>query len=296
MLGFAASQPHQDMRSIKLLFITNVPQVASFAVEQGVDRIWVDLEIIGKQERQGHLDSVISRHVPADVTRLRPHVPPGALLVRINPVHGGTAAEVDDAIARGADILMLPMFTRPDEVDSFCRTVAGRARACLLVETIGAMESLHECIRVAGVDEVHIGLNDLHLQLGCRFMFEPLASGLVDQMAGILNAAAVPFGIGGVARVGEGHLPAQLLLAEHARLGSQAVILSRTFHRQARSVDAIRAQMDFAGEIAKLRQAFAEHCAASAQTLAARHREVIAIVAEIVAALPPRRPAGEVRA
>jgi hypothetical protein len=64
-----------------------------------------------------------------------------------------------------------------------------------------------------------------------RFMFEPLASGLLDDVAHVAREQGLRFGFGGVARAGEGLLPGQDVLAEHLRLGSQAVILSRTFHR-----------------------------------------------------------------
>jgi citrate lyase beta subunit len=32
------------------------------------------------------------------------------LMVRVNPLHDGTAAEVNAVLAAGADLLMLPMF------------------------------------------------------------------------------------------------------------------------------------------------------------------------------------------
>ena len=280
------------MQSLTLMFITNSPEIAAYVVANGVDRVFVDLEILGKHERQGHLDTVISRHSMDDVARLRPLVPKGALLVRLNPVHEGTEAEVEQAIGHGADVLMLPMYRGPDEVKRFCRAVDGRASVSLLAETVEAVDSLADCIGVPGVSEVHIGLNDLHLALGRRFMFEPLADGLVDRMARILNAAHMPFGIGGVARVGEGLLPAELLLSEHARLHSQTLILSRTFHRQALSVEAIRSQMDFALEVKKLRDAHQLHCASSPASLEAAHDEVVKIVRSIAARMPERKSAG----
>lgn len=40
------------------MYITNRPEVAHIAELSGVDRIFVDLETIGKQERQGGMDTV----------------------------------------------------------------------------------------------------------------------------------------------------------------------------------------------------------------------------------------------
>lgn len=38
--------------SLKLMYITNRVDVALVAEKYGVDRIWVDLETLGKEERQ----------------------------------------------------------------------------------------------------------------------------------------------------------------------------------------------------------------------------------------------------
>lgn len=278
------------MSIFNFLFITNNPEIAVFTLKQGADRIFVDLEILGKVERQGHLNTVISRHSPRDISLLRPLLPYGALLVRLNPVNPNTQNEVDDAIQRGADVLMLPMFRGVEEVRTFCKAVNSRAKVCLLVETVGAMESLAECVGVSGVDEVHIGLNDLHLELGCRFMFEPLVSGHVERMTAILRGAGIPFGIGGLARVGEGMLSAEMLMSEHARLGSTCAILSRTFHRQAASVEEIQAEMNFADEVQRLRMAYEASCRSTAEELKVQHELVKAAIADIAAKQPSRQP------
>jgi 2-keto-3-deoxy-L-rhamnonate aldolase RhmA len=277
------------IHKIKFLFITNNPEIAQFAVSQGVDRIFVDLEILGKVERQGHLNTVISRHAPEDISLLRPLLPRGALLVRLNPVNPNTEMEVEDAIKRGADVLMLPMFRGAAEVRRFCQAVDSRVKVCLLVETVDAMKNLAECVEVPGVDEVHIGLNDLHLELGCRFMFEPLVSGHVERMTETIRKAGIPFGIGGLARVGEGMLAAEVLLSEHARLGSTGAILSRTFHRQAGSVEEIQAQMNFAHEVQKLRTAYEASCLSTTEELNLKRELVKAVVADIAAKQPNRQ-------
>jgi hypothetical protein len=269
--------------------ITNSPDVARFAIDSGVDQVFVDLEIIGKSERQGHLDTVISKHTLQDVQRVRNAIPKGCLLVRINPIHADSKTEIEGVIAAGADVLMLPMFKGPQDVAIFTSLVAGRARCCLLVETVAAMQAIRDCLAVSGVDQVHIGLNDLHLELGMEFMFQPLASGMLDQLCRYIREAGIPFGIGGLARVGEGMLPAELLLAEHVRLGSTWAILSRTFHRQAISVEEIRSQMDFAQEIGKLRQVYSELLSASTEDLERLHEKVQIGVASVVSLIRARK-------
>ena len=44
--------------SLKLMYITNRPDIAQIAETAGVDRILVDMEYIGKADRQGELDTV----------------------------------------------------------------------------------------------------------------------------------------------------------------------------------------------------------------------------------------------
>jgi 2-keto-3-deoxy-L-rhamnonate aldolase RhmA len=267
---------------MQLMMIVNDPRIARYVATHGVDRIFVDLESLGKLERQGHRDTWLSRHTLDDVERVREALGDGTLLVRLNPWHPGSADEIDAAIARGADLLMLPMFRTLDEVRGFTRAVLGRVPVIPLAETAEAMDILPQVARTPGVSEVYIGLNDLHLSLGQRFMFEPLADGMLDRAAAQLREAGVPFGFGGLARVGEGLLPAEMIVAEHVRLGSTCAILSRTFHRQAASLEALLAEMDFPREVDLLREAHARTLGMDAAALASNHSEVRRIIARIV--------------
>ena len=62
------------------MFITNKPEVAKAAYAGGVTRLFVDWEIHNKQERQGHLDTVISQHSYEDAVQIRKAVPDAELL------------------------------------------------------------------------------------------------------------------------------------------------------------------------------------------------------------------------
>jgi len=219
---------------IRLILITKNPELARQAETAGVERIFVDLEKLGKLERQGHLNTHIADHMIDDVANVKSVLDHAELLVRLNPLNGNTHREVEEAIAQGADILMLPMYQTGEEVSEFVRMVDDRVKVIPLLETVGAVQSIKDVVKIRGVSEIYIGLNDLHLDMGLRFMFEPLANGLVDQLAGIIKKAGLPFGFGGIARVGEGIIPGELVLGEHLRLGSSSVILSRTFQRNLR--------------------------------------------------------------
>jgi 2-keto-3-deoxy-L-rhamnonate aldolase RhmA len=239
-----------------LMLITNSPAVAAHAVASGVDWVFVDLEVKGKTERQAGRSTVISNHSLDDVARVRAVVPPGRLLVRINPWDLDSDREVEQVLALGADFIMLPMFRGPGELERLVRAVDGRCQLVGLLETAEAAERVAEVAAVDGVARIHVGLNDLHLALKRRFMFELLIDGTVSRIADSLRTRGVPFGIGGLARVGEGLVPAECLVAEHVALGSTAAILSRTFHRNDSDPTMLAGGPLLGSEIGKLRDAF----------------------------------------
>ncbi len=70
---------------MNLMYITNNPEIASYANSCGISRIFVDLEILGKYERQGHLDTVISNHSEEDINKVKTASGSSEVLVRINP-------------------------------------------------------------------------------------------------------------------------------------------------------------------------------------------------------------------
>lgn len=244
------------MDSLHFLMIVHDGAIARFVSENGVDTLFVDLEWKGKEARQPAADSWKSKQTPADVTRIRQAAPEAELLVRVNPFDEGTPAEVEDALSRGTDCLLLPMFTEAEQVLRFQDLVRGRALVVPLFETAASLRALPEILARTSLDRAHIGLNDLHLDLGMRFMFQPLAEGHLEEPCAMLRDHSVPFGIGGVARIGEGILDPAVLLGEHVRLGSTWTILSRSFHRQANTLEEMAASTDFAAEVAALRAAY----------------------------------------
>ena len=268
---------------LRYLFITAVPEIAAFAVDCGVERIFLDLESHGKAERQGHLDTHMSFAGFDDIAPVRDAIGDRAeLLVRLNPVHAGTSAEVERAILDGADSLMLPFFETARDVERFCGIVDDRVRVVPLVETAPAADALSEIVQVPGVGEIFVGLNDLHLSLGQDFLFQPLADGTVDRLASITREAGLPFGFGGIAKIGEGELDARLILGEHVRLGSSSVILSRAFHGRATSLAELTANIDFAAEIDALRSAEHSLTGRSPEAVRADRLRLVEKVAELV--------------
>lgn len=220
---------------LNLMYITNRPEIARIAEDAGIDWIFVDMEFIGKDVRQKGLGTVQNHHTVEDVANIKKGVTKAKVLVRVNPIHdtvGGyfsSEDEINATIEAGADIVMLPFFKTVGEVRKFLSYVNGRAKTCLLVETPEAALLIDEILELPGIDMIHIGLNDLHLALGMKFMFELLADGTVDRLAVKIKAKGISFGFGGIATLAGGAISGSMVLKEHYRLGSSMVIVSRSF-------------------------------------------------------------------
>lgn len=220
---------------LKLMYITNRPDVAEIVEAAGVERIFIDMEFIGKSVRQGGMDTVQCHHTIEDICAVKRVLKRSQIMVRCNPIHEKTAEycsskeEINAAIEAGADILMLPYFKTAAEVREFVHLVDGRAKTLPLVETPEAVSCIDEILEIDGIDEIFVGLNDLSLGYGMKFMFQLLIDGTVERLCEKFKAKGIPYGFGGIAALGKGMLPAEKVIAEHYRLGSTCAILSRSF-------------------------------------------------------------------
>ena len=265
-----------------VFFITNRPDVALVAEKYGVDRIWIDLETRGKEQRQHNLNTVKSHHSVSDILAIKPLLTRAEMMVRVNSWYEGSPKEIDDVVAAGADIIMLPYWKTADEVRQFLWAVGGRCKTSLLLETKEAVECIDEVLKMGGFDEIHIGLNDLHLSYGMSFMFEPLANGLVETLCGKFKKAGIPYGFGGVAKLGDGMLPAERIIMEHYRLGSTRAILSRSFCDCAKIEDIEEIDRVFRENMEKLREYEVAMANATTEEFTRNKVEIARKVGEIV--------------
>lgn len=273
---------------LNLMYITNRPEIARIAETAGVDWIFVDMEFIGKDRRQGGLDTVQNHHTVEDVVNIKAAVRKAEVLVRVNPIHEKMAdypsseEEINAVIKAGADIVMLPFFKTVEEVERFIMVVDGRAKVCLLVETPEAASLLEQIVEIPGIYMIHLGLNDMHLALGMKFMFELLADGSVDKWTSIIRRKGIKYGFGGLASLNGGAVPGCMILKEHYRLGSQMVIVSRAFCNTDKITDMDEVREIFAKGIADIRQLESEMGAVSQEDFMNNHKAVCEAVAEIV--------------
>lgn len=234
---------------MELILITNEVDLAVAAVAAGVERVMIDLERRGKAERQEGVPLFLSDHAMSDLTRLRRALTEreatAQIQVRVDPWHAGSPTQIDQVVELGADVVMLPMTETPEQAQSFTGTLAGRARASLLVETVDGIRQLDDLLAAGDVAEVHIGLNDLRLSSGGRVIFEPLADTRLTAVAGTVHRHGLGLGIGGVTAPDVAGLPVDpdLVLGALVRLGATTGWLGRSFRAGLsgpRGVDAAR--------------------------------------------------------
>ena len=273
---------------LNLMYITKHPEIARIAEEAGVDWIFVDMEFIGKDCRQGGLDTVQNHHTVEDVANIRAAVTKAKVLVRINPIHDtmddypSSEEEIEAVIQAGADIVMLPYFKTTEEVHRFIGYVGGRAKTCLLVETPEAADLLDQIVEIDGIDMIHIGLNDMHLALKMKFMFQLLTDGSVDKWTRIIAQKGIMYGFGGLASLNGGTVPGRMILKEHYGLGSQMVIVSRAFCNTDNMTDLDKVRSIFNNGIADIRKMENEMNKLSKEDFKNNHKAVCDAVGIIV--------------
>tara|TARA_B100000427_G_C15445296_1_gene566978 strand:+ start:61 stop:861 length:801 start_codon:yes stop_codon:yes gene_type:complete len=236
---------------MKYILICSNPEIAKHSQEIGVNTILVDLEKYGKRERQGP-GTWITDHNLETVSKIRKSIS-GELLVRVDPWKEETKEQIDESIERGANSIMLPMIKNLQEIEEFIDYVGKRANILPMIETKDAFSIMNAILELEQIKEIFIGLNDLHLSLSLSFMFEPLSKGLIDKVSELTLKKGKKFGFGGIALIGEGELKSDLILSEHIRLQSSSVILSRSFHKNAKDLKDLYSKIDFEHEFNKLK-------------------------------------------
>lgn len=231
----------------KLVLFTTEAQIVAQATASGVDSVIVDWEHDGKHARQARADTEVNKQTVEDLHRIRSSTD-NCVLCRINRFGPTTDQELDQAIGAGADEILLPMVTSPEEVEAALAHVAGRARLGILVETIAALGVVERLARLP-ISRAYVGLNDLAIERGSASIFEPLVDGTLDEVRAAF--AGIPFGFGGLTLPDSGApVPCRLLIGELSRLRCDFSFLRRSFYRDV-------AGRDVTDAIARIRAALA---------------------------------------
>jgi hypothetical protein len=216
--------------SFNYIAITNCPVRAKLLSDCGVQQLMVDTEILGKVERQGHKDTVISNHKLSDVRLLKNLNLKADIICRINPFNENTQNEIDTAIVNGADTIMIPMINSIEEYRTMVDIIGSRAHVLPLIETPYSFFKATEIIGYSQSKQIHFGLNDLSISMGMRNLFEVLLTETFQNMVTNMSSTDICIGIGGIGdpQVSQKVSPL-LLLNAYLKCGSNSVILSRNF-------------------------------------------------------------------
>ena len=214
-----------------ICFTNNLIIANSLDRQESVDTIFVDLEIIGKEKRQGHTSSLISRHTKEDISNMRPIVRRNKLGVRMNPIHQNSLNEINSVIKRGADVLMLPMFKKVNEVNTFLELVNDRCKVDLLFETVESIKNI-EKFPLSKIRNIHFGINDLSLELNLPHLYYCFFEEIFLKAASFLKNSNKEFGIGGIGSINAKPIDPGLILNANNTLNSNRLILSRSFLKE----------------------------------------------------------------
>jgi HpcH/HpaI aldolase/citrate lyase family len=237
-------------RRFSLFLFTLDGAAAATAVRAGIDGLIVDWETRGKSIRQLGAGTEINSGTVAHLRRVRAATS-AQVLCRINPFGADTEAEVECALAGGADEILVPMVRTPADVVRTLEVVDGRCATGILIETQDAVDCAAELARLP-LSRVYVGLNDLAIDRGTPSIFSAVADGTVARLPRLFD---VPFGFAGLTVPDRGDpVPCRLLIAEMARLGCAFSFLRRSYRRdvgrgesaQRSAVSAIRAALESA--------------------------------------------------
>lgn len=211
------------------LFSTD-PSLIREAILAGIEGVVVDWERVGKKQRQASADTQIGTDTLDDLIRVR-QCTRARVLCRINACGATTPDEVEQAIAAGADEILLPMVRGLTEVEVVLRHIDARCGLGILVETREAVREAEALARLP-LSRVYVGLNDLAIERGSSCIFDAVGDGIVERLRQVFP---MPFGFGGLTLPDRGDpIPSRLLIGEMARLRCDFSFLRRSFHRDMR--------------------------------------------------------------
>lgn len=198
--------------------------------EVGVQQIMVDAEIMGKKDRQKNKNMVMSNHDITDVEILKKNGIKSEIICRINPYHTSIFNEIDCAISCGTDAIMLPMISNISHYKKMVEKVDNRCKIIPLIETPYSVFKLEEIIEFGALSQLHFGLNDLSIALGNKNLFEILLSKPFENIVKFASERVSLIGIGGVGTPLKAQtVSPELIFHRYYKMGSRAVILSRSF-------------------------------------------------------------------
>jgi len=201
-------------------------------ISSGISKICIDIETRGKKSRQSKRNTFISDHKLEDIIAISEKIGKEKTICRVNPLHENSRIEVEKAIAYGAGTIIIPYFKEVEDLHNFLFLIKGRAKIIALVETIQSFLKIEEISKIKDIERIHIGLNDLSLEIGFDDMFEIVRTNWMEIISKKIDPNT-KFGFGGISSLKDNKCiyPVSEILNHHKKCGSSSVIISRSFER-----------------------------------------------------------------
>lgn len=227
----ASQNQHENL---ELVLFENDPKSALQHIQFGIESFLVDLELIGKDIRQMGFNTEINPGTMDDVRALS-NISQARIWCRLNRFGSHTAYEVEEAIVRGAAVLILPMATTLQEVKDFLSLVGSRCESCIMIETQEGVRFAHE-LEAMPIDSIFFGLNDYAICAGSRNIFEAIENGTLEAV--MRSTPTKRSGFGGLTHMSLGSpVPSAMLLEELSRLDCKFTFLRRSFRRDSLKIN-----------------------------------------------------------
>lgn len=230
--------------SFNYIAITNNIEEARIIESCGIQQILVDIENIGKSERQSGTNAVINFHNITDVSNLKNAGIKAKIICRINSFHSGSFAEIDEVINAKADFIMIPMINNINHYNKMTDFIGDRIEIIPLIETPYSVFKINDILKCSNINQIHFGLNDLCLALGTKNIFEILLSPVFSFALEFVNEHVKLIGIGGIGNpLEQQKVDPSLILQLHKLFGSKSVILSRSFFKMGYEINKIETSL-----------------------------------------------------
>jgi hypothetical protein len=193
----------------------------------------VDLETIGKNERQLGRNAVINHHDVSDVLKIKNLNLNSKLICRVNPFYEGSFNEISLAINNGADYIMIPMIENISAYKKILDMISGRCKVIPLIETPYSLMKVAEIIDYFPIDQIHFGLNDLRIGFKMHNLFEILFSNFFQNVIDEVKNKVQTIGIGGIGSpLYQQQVYPELVIKQIKCIGGNSIIMSRSFFQE----------------------------------------------------------------
>lgn len=214
------------------VFYTSLEETSQY-LQDGADGSIIDWENQGKEARQKLFDTQINLHNADDLIMLKEAGLKKPIICRVNQYSNLNTSEIDSAINNGANEILLPMVRNPGEVETVLKIINERCPLGILIETREAVKNAEELGKMP-LSRVFVGLNDLAIDSGYSFMFEPVFDGTIQK---IRSFFPMQFGFGGLTHPSFGSpVPCRILINEMKKHNCTFSFLRRSFFRDSKII------------------------------------------------------------